>query len=147
MEIAIENDLKFSARREKWTMALRSRLITELNNLFSIMNDMSSDDNLSNEDVNHSIFLMLAQSNSVGLWGLISDLTLQLWDADCIMEEIREVMLLILTHLYLYRRVCVGVYPSKRIHVAISGPIGTKFGTHMQIHLEKVVGKLKICPV
>ena len=26
-------------------------------------------------------------------------------------------------------------------------PIGTKFGTHMQIHLEKVVGKIKICPV
>ena len=22
-----------------------------------------------------------------------------------------------------------------------------KFGTHMQIHLEKVVGKIKICPV
>ena len=52
----------------------------------------------------------------------------------------------------LYRRVCVCVsvcvYPSKRIHVAVSGPIGTKFGTHnMQIHLEKVVGKIKICPV
>ena len=43
--------------------------------------------------------------------------------------------------------VCVCVYPSKRIHVAISGPIGTKFGKHMQIHLEKVVAKLKICPV
>ena len=39
------------------------------------------------------------------------------------------------------------VYPSKRIHVAVCGPIGTKFGTHMQIHLEKVVGKIKICPV
>ena len=50
MEIAIENDLKFSARRQKRTMALRSRLITELNYLFAIMNDMSSDDNLSNED-------------------------------------------------------------------------------------------------
>ena len=37
--------------------------------------------------------------------------------------------------------------PSKRIHVAVCGPIGTKFGTHMQIHLEKVVGKIKICPV
>ena len=34
--------------------------------------------------------------------------------------------------------VCVCVYPSKRIHVAI----GTKFGTHMQIHLEKVVGRV-----
>ena len=42
---------------------------------------------------------------------------------------------------------CVCVYPSKRIHVAVCGPIGTKFGTHMQIHLEKVVGKIKICPV
>ena len=44
--------------------------------------------------------------------------------------------------------VCVSVcvYPSKRIHVAVYGPIGTKFGTHMQIHLEKVVGKIKICP-
>ena len=39
------------------------------------------------------------------------------------------------------------VYPSKRIHVAVCGPIGTKFGTHMQIHLEKVVGKIKISPV
>ena len=64
MEIAIEKDLKFSARREKCTMALRSRLITELNHLFRITNDMSSDDNLSNEDVNHAISLMLAQSDS-----------------------------------------------------------------------------------
>ena len=39
------------------------------------------------------------------------------------------------------------MYPSKRIHVAVCGPIGTEFGTHMQIHLEKVVGKIKICPV
>ena len=39
------------------------------------------------------------------------------------------------------------MYLSKRIHVAVCGPIGTKFGTHMQIHLEKVVGKIKICPV
>ena len=45
--------------------------------------------------------------------------------------------------------VCVRacVYPSKHIHVTVCGPIGTKFGTHMQIHLEKVVGKIKICPV
>ena len=43
--------------------------------------------------------------------------------------------------------VCLCVYPSKRIHVAVCGPIGTKFGTHMQIHLENVVGKIKICPV
>ena len=43
--------------------------------------------------------------------------------------------------------VCVCVYPSKRIHVAVCGPIGTTFGTRMQIHLEKVVGKIKICPV
>ena len=98
MEIAIENDLKYSARRQKRTMALRSRLITELNHLFTIMNDMSSDDNLSNEDVNHSISLTLAQSDSDRLWWLISDLTLQLRDADCIMAEIREVMLLILTN-------------------------------------------------
>ena len=41
----------------------------------------------------------------------------------------------------------VGVYPTKRIHVAVCGPIGTKFGTHMQIHLEKVVGKINICHV
>ena len=67
MEIAIENGLTFSARRQKWTMALRSRLITELNHLFTIMNDMSSDDNLSNEDVNHSISLRLAQSDSDSL--------------------------------------------------------------------------------
>ena len=98
MEIAIENDLKFSALRQKRTMALRSRLITELNHLFTIISDMSSDDNLLNEDVNHSISLTLAQSDSDSLWWLISDLTLQLRDADCIMAEIREVMLLIWTH-------------------------------------------------
>ncbi len=62
------------------------------------------------------------------------------------------------SNLYLYRRVCVCllyrrvcvclcVYPSKHIYVAVCGPIGTKFGTHMQIHLEKVVGKIKNCPV
>ena len=34
--------------------------------------------------------------------------------------------------------VCVCVYPSGRIHVAACGPIGTKFGTHMEIHLEMV---------
>ena len=98
MEIAIENDLKFSARRQKRTMALRSGLITELNHLFTIMNDMSSDDNLSNHYVNHSISLTLAQSDSDSLWWLILDLTFQLRNADCIMAEIREVMLLILTH-------------------------------------------------
>ena len=49
--------------------------------------------------------------------------------------------------IYIYIGECVCVYPSKRIHVAISGPIGTKFGAHMQIHLEKVVGKIKNCPV
>ena len=98
MEISIENGLTFSARRQKRTMALRSRLITEFNHLFTIMNDMSSDDNLSNEYVNYSISLTLAQYDSDSLWWLISDLTLQLRDADCIMAEIREVMLLILTH-------------------------------------------------
>ena len=36
-----------SARREKRMVALQSRLITELNHLFVIMNDMNSDDNLS----------------------------------------------------------------------------------------------------
>ena len=51
--------------------------------------------------------------------------------------------------IYIGECVCVSVcvYPSKHIHVAVCGPIGTKFGTHMQIHLEKVVGKIKICPV
>ena len=69
-------------------------------NSVSGTNDMRSDDNLSNEDVNHSISLMLAQSdsNTDSLRSLISDLTLQLRDADCIMAEIWEVMLLILTH-------------------------------------------------
>ena len=63
---------------------------------------MSIEDNLSNEDVNHSISVTLAQSDSDSLWWLISDLTLQLRDADYIMAEIREVMLLILTH-YAYK--------------------------------------------
>ena len=91
MEIAIENDLKCSARREIRTMALRSRLLTELNRLFSIMNDMNSDDNLS--PMRHCQTVTGRQS-----MGLISDLTLQLRDADCIMAEIRKVVLLILTH-------------------------------------------------
>ena len=39
------------------------------------------------------------------------------------------------------------MYPSKHIYVAVCGRIGTKFGTHMHIHIEKVVGKIKICPV
>ena len=43
---------------------------------------------------------------------------------------------------------CVCILPSIIfIHVAVCGPIGTKFGKHMQIHLEKVVGKIKICHV
>ena len=41
-------------------------------------------------------------------------------------------------YLYLDRRVCT--YPSGRIHVAVYGPIGTKFGTCMQIHLEMLMG-------
>ena len=40
----------------------------------------------------------------------------------------------------------VCVYPSGRIHVAACGPIGTKFGTRMQIHIEMVMGETKITP-
>ena len=70
MEIAIENDLKFSARREIRTMALRSRLLTELDRLFSIMNDMNSDDNLSKEDDNQAISPMRhCQTMTGSLWG------------------------------------------------------------------------------
>ena len=36
--------------------------------------------------------------------------------------------------------VCMCVYPSMRIHVTAYGPIGSKFGTHMHIHLERIVG-------
>ena len=53
-------------------------------------------------------------------------------------------------NLYIGECVCVCVCVlvlSKRIHIAVCGPIGTKFGTHMQIHLEKLMGKIKICPV
>ena len=35
--------------------------------------------------------------------------------------------------------VCVCVSFQVCVHVAACGPIGTKFGTHMQIHLERVV--------
>ena len=42
--------------------------------------------------------------------------------------------------------VCVCVYPSDGIHVAACGPIGTKFGTRMEIHLEMVMGEIKITP-
>ena len=38
----------------------------------------------------------------------------------------------------------MSVYPSGRIHVAACGPIGTKFGTHMEINLEMVMGEIKI---
>ena len=41
----------------------------------------------------------------------------------------------------------VCVYPSDGIHVVACGPIATKFGTHMQIHLQMVVNKIKISPV
>ena len=49
---------------------------------------------------------------------------------------------IIIYYLYLYRRecVCLCVYPSGRIHVVACGPIGTKFGTCMQMHLEMVMG-------
>ena len=40
----------------------------------------------------------------------------------------------------------MSVYPSGRIHVAACGPIGTKFGTRMEIHLEMVMGEIKIIP-
>ena len=40
--------------------------------------------------------------------------------------------------------VCLCVYPSGRIHVAACGPIATKFGTRMEIHLEMVMGEIKI---
>ena len=46
-----------------------------------------------------------------------------------------------------YVCLCLCVYPSKHYTCRVCGPIGTKFGTHMQIHLEKVVGKINICPV
>ena len=42
--------------------------------------------------------------------------------------------------------VCLCVYPSGCIHVAACGPIGTKFGTRMEIHLEMVMGEIKITP-
>ena len=42
--------------------------------------------------------------------------------------------------------VCLCVYPSGRIHVAACGPIGTKFCTRMQIHIEMVMGEIKITP-
>ena len=42
--------------------------------------------------------------------------------------------------------VCLCVYPSDGIHVAACGPIGTKFGTRMEIHLEMVMGEIKITP-
>ena len=47
VEIAIEIDLKCSASQTgKRMVALRSRLITELNHLFIILNDMNSDDKI-----------------------------------------------------------------------------------------------------
>ena len=45
-------------------MSLRSRLVTDAHHLLRIINDMSSDDNLADEDDNHSISHMLGQSDS-----------------------------------------------------------------------------------
>ena len=42
--------------------------------------------------------------------------------------------------------VCLCVYPSGRIHVAACSPIAIKFGTRMEIHLEMVMGEIKITP-
>ena len=39
---------------------------------------------------------------------------------------------------------CLCVYPSGRIHVAACFPIGTKFDTRMEIHLEMVMGEKKL---
>ena len=47
-------------------VALQSRLITELNHLFVIMNYMNSDDNLSKEDDNHAISPMLHCQTATG---------------------------------------------------------------------------------
>ena len=52
----------------------------------------------------------------------------------------------IIFYIYIGECVCLCVYPSKHYTCRVCGPIGTKFGTHMQIHQEKVVGKIKICP-
>ena len=44
-------------------------------------------------------------------------------------------------------RVCVcSVILSKRIHVDVRGPIWTKFGTLMQIHIERVMVGIKNSP-
>ena len=49
-----------------------------------------------------------------------------------------------------YRRVCesvcVCILLGVCIHVAACGPIGTKLGTRMEIHLEMVMGEIKITP-
>ena len=47
--------------------------------------------------------------------------------------------------LWATRRACV--CPSKLIHKAAYGPIGTKLDTQIPINLERVVGKIKISPV
>ena len=71
-------------------------------------------------------------------------------------ESFYDTMYAMFVHIYilylyrnLYRRgcvclsvclsVCLCVYPSDGIHVVACGPIGTKFCTHMQIHLQMVV--------
>ena len=41
----------------------------------------------------------------------------------------------------------VYVYPSVYILAAACGPTGTKFGAHMQSHLEVAVGYIKNFPV
>ena len=68
VEITIEKALEICARREKRTMALRSRLITDPREVLRIINNMSDDDNLSNEEDSASdddtISPMLEQSDS-----------------------------------------------------------------------------------
>ena len=50
-------------------MALRSGLVTDSHHLLRIINDMSSDDNLSNEDDNHPISLILVQYDTLTVTG------------------------------------------------------------------------------
>ena len=65
-------------------------------------------------------------------------------------SQVLDMYACIRIYLYLYRRVCVCLSVCVSfwayIHVAACGPIGTKFGTRMEIHLEMVMGEIKITP-
>ena len=87
-----------------------------------------NDDNNDNDNGNNTSTLNAPRLQS----GLLQALGMHTQEIDGIYIYIGECVCVCLS-------VCLCVYPSDGIHVVACGPIGTKFCTHMQIHLQMVV--------